>query len=365
MDKMLELSEFLQKSQNPVVEDYMCRICLEDGERKDFIAPCSCSGTSKWVHRHCLDRWRSIREDIAFSECTECHTHYEIECITPPDELSNTWVRRLKFCCLVSRDFGLMLAVSTLFIMAVAVLVMCFDLGLHHYLLKILHMQHHPAIGYLTLSLTLILAYVGMHFACIYLKFCSPPNFQNSSIIGGNCRCCDDIMFMPYYVTPDLQPSCCGLEYSHCSSREVCGNATAVGTTAGDGSIATSSCSCCECGGAELGHEVAVVLFVLLVLFAIVGVVIAVFVGSMVLQSILSKHIHVLGKWNLTKEYKVKDLASDGGYLDNQENDNIPPLFFHSIHRGWNNTSNNSPAVRRSTHHTYQSVGSVNPLDII
>ena len=44
-------------------EPLSCRICLEDGVRADFIAPCACRGTSKWVHRQCLDQWRTTRED--------------------------------------------------------------------------------------------------------------------------------------------------------------------------------------------------------------------------------------------------------------------------------------------------------------
>jgi len=43
---------------------YPCRICLEDEvDRKLVIAPCACAGSQKWVHRVCLNKWRSTRED--------------------------------------------------------------------------------------------------------------------------------------------------------------------------------------------------------------------------------------------------------------------------------------------------------------
>ncbi|WJX77697.1 hypothetical protein P8452_60981 [Trifolium repens] len=29
---------------------------------RDFIAPCKCKGTSKYVHRECLDHWRSVKK---------------------------------------------------------------------------------------------------------------------------------------------------------------------------------------------------------------------------------------------------------------------------------------------------------------
>ncbi|KAG8638187.1 uncharacterized protein LOC110599632 isoform X3 [Manihot esculenta] len=37
-----------------------CRICLDTGG-DDLIAPCHCKGTQKYVHRSCLDNWRSTK----------------------------------------------------------------------------------------------------------------------------------------------------------------------------------------------------------------------------------------------------------------------------------------------------------------
>ncbi|XP_051148064.1 uncharacterized protein LOC127263131 isoform X2 [Andrographis paniculata] len=37
-----------------------CRICF-DSEGEDLIAPCHCKGTQKYVHRSCLDYWRSTK----------------------------------------------------------------------------------------------------------------------------------------------------------------------------------------------------------------------------------------------------------------------------------------------------------------
>jgi len=33
----------------------------------DFIAPCKCRGTSKYVHRECLDHWRAVKVKDAVS----------------------------------------------------------------------------------------------------------------------------------------------------------------------------------------------------------------------------------------------------------------------------------------------------------
>ena len=55
-----------------------CRICLEtDSDPEDeLISPCMCKGTQQFVHRSCLDHWRSVKEGFAFSHCTTCKTNF-------------------------------------------------------------------------------------------------------------------------------------------------------------------------------------------------------------------------------------------------------------------------------------------------
>ncbi|PIA65457.1 hypothetical protein AQUCO_00100745v1 [Aquilegia coerulea] len=38
-----------------------CRICLEYNGESDLISPCMCKGTQQFVHRSCLDHWRSVK----------------------------------------------------------------------------------------------------------------------------------------------------------------------------------------------------------------------------------------------------------------------------------------------------------------
>lgn len=86
-----------------------CRICLEDyvlstledKHTAGLIAPCACSGTSKWIHRSCLDALRSFnQENIGFSQCIECHTTYVYE--EKADDHPH-W-RRAHYHALVARD---------------------------------------------------------------------------------------------------------------------------------------------------------------------------------------------------------------------------------------------------------------------
>lgn len=57
-----------------------CRVCLEEDTRINLISPCNCDGTTKFIHRECLNTWRlgNIDNDN-FKRCEICHFEYEIE----------------------------------------------------------------------------------------------------------------------------------------------------------------------------------------------------------------------------------------------------------------------------------------------
>ncbi|EYU24053.1 hypothetical protein MIMGU_mgv1a018696mg, partial [Erythranthe guttata] len=67
---------------------------------RDFIAPCKCKGTSKYVHRECLDHWRAIKEGFAFAHCTTCKAPYYLRVHVIADR---KW-RTMKFRLFVTRD---------------------------------------------------------------------------------------------------------------------------------------------------------------------------------------------------------------------------------------------------------------------
>lgn len=63
-------------------DERMCWICLmsdEDQLRHDWLHPCRCRGSNKWVHEACLGRWISEKELLAPDvpvTCTQCRTEY-------------------------------------------------------------------------------------------------------------------------------------------------------------------------------------------------------------------------------------------------------------------------------------------------
>ena len=63
-----------------------CRICLEEANKKEkLIRACRCNGTSKYVHRSCLQSWRetSCFTDRDTSECEICLYKYKTVKIRP------------------------------------------------------------------------------------------------------------------------------------------------------------------------------------------------------------------------------------------------------------------------------------------
>lgn len=53
-----------------------CRVCSETGG--ELLSPCLCSGSVQFVHRECLNRWRST-SSRAFQTCEICEYNYVIQ----------------------------------------------------------------------------------------------------------------------------------------------------------------------------------------------------------------------------------------------------------------------------------------------
>ena len=63
-----------------------CRICFEKDKTDEFINPCLCDGTSKWVHKSCLNEWRETNIDKpANTNCMECKYKYKFNYIYPEE----------------------------------------------------------------------------------------------------------------------------------------------------------------------------------------------------------------------------------------------------------------------------------------
>ena len=115
--------------------EHMCRICFEQEEDEDdpLIAPCKCKGASKYVHRSCLDKWRSTSRDSAWSRCDVCLHPYTI-LRKQPEHLSSidTAGAYARFVALVTRDFVFLFLIVQLLIGVVTAALMLIDNGRKH-----------------------------------------------------------------------------------------------------------------------------------------------------------------------------------------------------------------------------------------
>ncbi|KAK9101901.1 hypothetical protein Sjap_019155 [Stephania japonica] len=268
-DPLLENQEKSNDS-NEIVDEEMdaasaacCRICLEcDGEPgrvsilyEELIAPCMCKGTQQFVHRTCLDHWRSVKEGFAFSHCTTCKAQFHLRAEMLEDY---SW-RKIKFRIFVARDVLLVFfAVQTL-IAAIGGIVYLMDKngnfrnsfsdGWDRILSK------HPIPFYYcvgVLAFFVMLGFFGLILHC--------SSFNNNDPCLAGCRNC-----------------CYGWGVLDCfpASMEAC--------------------------------FVLVIIFV--IIFAILGIAYGFLAATMAIQRIWQRHYHILTKRELTKEYVVEDLG--------------------------------------------------------
>uniref|UniRef100_F6HH65 RING-CH-type domain-containing protein n=1 Tax=Vitis vinifera TaxID=29760 RepID=F6HH65_VITVI len=247
-----------------------CRICLEcDGEPDDeLISPCMCKGTQQFVHRSCLDHWRSVKEGFAFSHCTTCKAQYHLQVALFED---NSW-RKIKFRLFVARDvFLVFLAVQTVIgAMGGFAYIMDKDGAFRNSFSdgwdRIL--SRHPIPFYY----------------CIETK--ETRRYANANVNG----------VLAFFVLLGFF----GL-ILHCSSLN-----------SNDPHMAGCQ-NCCygwgilDCFPASMEACFALVI-VFVVIFAILGVAYGFLAATMAIQRIWQRHYHILTKRELTKEYIVEDL---------------------------------------------------------
>lgn len=67
------------QTNDSLIEKPFCRFCFDDINQEDLFVPCHCTGTARYVHKRCLQEWRSqdIRS-LNYTRCQECLFQYEM-----------------------------------------------------------------------------------------------------------------------------------------------------------------------------------------------------------------------------------------------------------------------------------------------
>ena len=63
-----------------------CRICLQGDDEEELISPCNCRGSTRWVHRTCLNEWRlSEHNPTSRDQCEICLFRYIVSNVEPKE----------------------------------------------------------------------------------------------------------------------------------------------------------------------------------------------------------------------------------------------------------------------------------------
>ncbi|KAF9592827.1 hypothetical protein IFM89_017792 [Coptis chinensis] len=69
------------EEEEPLIQVVECRICQEEDSIKNLETPCACSGSLKFAHRKCVQRWCNEKGDTT---CEICHEPYQPGYTAPP-----------------------------------------------------------------------------------------------------------------------------------------------------------------------------------------------------------------------------------------------------------------------------------------
>eukprot|EP00164_Ancoracysta_twista_P000173 GFYU01000251.1.p1 GENE.GFYU01000251.1~~GFYU01000251.1.p1 ORF type:complete len:366 (+),score=62.83 GFYU01000251.1:139-1236(+) len=305
--------------------DRTCRFCLERDEPDTMIKPCLCTGTMRWVHRECLDRWRAVGGERSFTKCTECNFDYQFEVFMPHDE-SKISAAKTKFRLFVARDTLLIFLIIQIFIALLGYMTAEID-GDHGSHLRNLFpeiISSHYKTTYYLCGLVLFLALIGLVGSLLYCisKVNTDDSDQNRSDSSSMCDCVFDMCY-PSRRTQRHHPN------RRMRRRPGSGEYRAQTTTTSSTHFCCADChgvncdcccdSCgndCDCncsggGGGGGGNDGGALVFVLVIVFvfAVIGILVGLFAGSILIQKIIQRHFEIVERSCMTQQYLVKDLA--------------------------------------------------------
>ncbi|KAG0543687.1 hypothetical protein BDA96_02G210600 [Sorghum bicolor] len=78
---IVAMGESMVSEEEPLLQVVECRICQEEDSIKNLESPCACTGSLKYAHRVCVQRWCNEKGDVI---CEICHEPYEHGYTAPP-----------------------------------------------------------------------------------------------------------------------------------------------------------------------------------------------------------------------------------------------------------------------------------------
>jgi hypothetical protein len=324
-------------------DEKVCRFCLENTDHptpfhaNHLIAPCQCRGSSRWVHRGCLDEWRATQQDRAFSSCTECFFGYEFD--QPESEVgseeggaagengggdqSPPWLtlsqrRSLKFRLFVARDVVGYFVLMQLAILFLGGLVRWGDCNTGSFWDCAAPLNASSSDSYYAHADDAVLRYGSADGAS---ECCPEGSIVNSwpfGVLHAHTRTAY------YLVGLMLFSALFGVFCTPICSR-MCGDGSANQCCFGVGSerccsypLVCFGVGCRLCGMGTMCQvlliSVPVLLLVMSLIVTVAGAMAAAMFLSLLVQRSMQRHVAVLHKRNLaTQHFIVEDLSGEGG----------------------------------------------------
>lgn len=314
-------------------EQGQCRICLEYGGT-DLIAPCICKGTTKWVHRHCLDHWRARGQGArAFTHCPQCNYAYLMRLVRDPSETQQQLRdRRRRFLRHAVGNFFLGVLLLQLLLCTVAILIRLVDRD--ETLVDVIPFfspklpgeengsvmqafRYHKSTYYFA-SVLFCLAMTGLSVIIYYtVKLCASccKRRGDTRSTTSDWDCCDWCWYpTPYrsnvqvYYFPHIQCGCCdcGDCCDACCNENCCrGCPDMPSVNRGGGGGGSSGNSNNDGLGAIFG----IICLVISAILVIVGLFFAMAALVTWIQKVVQRYVALKELQTLTGEYIVADLA--------------------------------------------------------
>eukprot|EP00009_Paramoeba_aestuarina_P005928 CAMPEP_0201508442 /NCGR_PEP_ID=MMETSP0161_2-20130828/1817_1 /ASSEMBLY_ACC=CAM_ASM_000251 /TAXON_ID=180227 /ORGANISM="Neoparamoeba aestuarina, Strain SoJaBio B1-5/56/2" /LENGTH=355 /DNA_ID=CAMNT_0047903115 /DNA_START=141 /DNA_END=1205 /DNA_ORIENTATION=- len=258
-------------------EGKSCRICFDDGNTKDFIAPCQCAGSTKWVHRSCLEQWQSTSL-FAYQRCPNCLFEYRLDPSHSPSYRDALW----RFRGYLFLDFLGFLFVWQLIVFAIFGILVGVDFQANIFW---------QMYGWAMLIFLAGLGLVGSCLGCFKFLCLKDDEEDHYAGAGSGSRC---PVFVCYGGHCDCD--CC----IYCCSGD-CGG----------------GCDCNNCNG-----DCKEAFLVIIVLLALIGIFVLFYVGSSYMARRYNQRSKKLLFLSSAKEERVMDLSK----ISAEERDDLEVL---------------------------------------
>ena len=304
----------------------ICRNCHDKGG--DLISPCMCSGTMKWVHRSCLDTWRTVSPNkLSFSECDVCHFKYRVQ-----KKTLGMWPR-ISFGLKITRDVIFVLAVAVAMILIVGSICLLIERTSEYdkdfdpevrAIFQNIYFQLF-CMGFLGLCFIIgILAILAVMFSGCFTcckACCKEPSYTYSTYSYNPC--CDPWWCMMFYWwnavyappgTCVCYPCCCcAFPVEDCCYICDCNNCNC------DCDCDCNGCGNCDCGNNDdCGAVLIVILIIIVVIIILIGFFVGIGMFAITLKRLISNHAKVYRKQLDARELQVVDLDKHPEYIQDE-----------------------------------------------